>query len=256
MIGAAITMTQTSNLPEVPLTAAQLEELRQFDAPTISNALELIGFREQDRNDGIMSSRIKAQFPQMPPMIGYATTLIFEARQPARGKLHVERADYWRYVLSVPGPRVTVGQDIDPAPAAGSLWGEVQASIHQALGCVGVVLEGGVRDLPPLEVMGYPAFAREVVVGHSWAHIIDYDLPVEVGDVLVRSGDLIFGDMHGVLVIPHAAAPKLADACRQIIAMERPVIEVCRNREHFTLERLIDAYDAFKRGYPESTSDQ
>ncbi|MBE0689187.1 MAG: RraA family protein [Anaerolineae bacterium] len=245
-------MTKNANLPESPLTPIQLKELQQFDAPTISNALELLDFRDQDRNDGIMSSRIKAQFPNMPPMIGYAATLIFETRQPARGKLHIQREDYWRYVLTVPAPRVTVGQDIDPAPAAGSLWGEVQASVHHALGCAGVVLEGGIRDLPPLEAMGYPAFAREVVVGHSWAHIIDYGLPVEAGDVTVRSGDLIFGDRHGVLVIPHAAAPKLADACRKIIDMERPLIAICQDQEYFTLDRLIEAYEAFSKAYPEA----
>jgi 4-hydroxy-4-methyl-2-oxoglutarate aldolase len=243
-------MTQNTNLPDLPLTAAQIEELKQFDAPTVSNALEMLGFRSKDRNDGIMASRIRAMFPKLPPLVGYAATLLFETRQPARGKLHIERADYWRYILTVPGPRVSVGQDIDPAPAAGSLWGEVQGNVHRALGCVGVVLEGAVRDLPPLEPMNYPAFAREVVVGHSWAHIIDYGLPVEVGGVTVRSGDLIFGDQHGVLVIPHAAAPLVADACRKIVELEKPLIAVCQDTENFTLERLIAAYQEFSQGYP------
>jgi regulator of RNase E activity RraA len=100
--------------------------------------------------------------------------------------------------------------------------------------------------------MNYPAFAREVVVGHSWAHIIDYGLPIEVGGVTVRSGDLIFGDRHGVLVIPHAAAQGLADACRKIVELERPLIAVCQDTENFTLERLIAAYQEFSKGYPEA----
>lgn len=245
-------MTQNSSFPKTPLTAGQIEALQQYDAPTVSNALELLGFRAHDRNAGVMSSRIRAQFPAMPPMIGYAATLLFETRQPARGKLSVKRDDYWRYVLTVPAPRVTVGQDIDPPPAAGSLWGEVQGNVHRALGCVGVVLEGAVRDLPPLEALNYPVFAREVVVGHSWAHIIDYGLPVEVGGVTVRSGDLVFGDRHGVLVIPHEAAPLVADACRQIVEMERPLIAVCQDAEHFTLDRLIEAYAEFSKSYPEA----
>lgn len=243
---------QNTNLPNQPLTAAQIEELKQFDAPTISNALELLGFRDQDRNAGIMSSRIQAMFPDMPPLVGYAATLVFETRQPARGKLRIEREDYWRYILTVPAPRVTVGQDIDPAPAAGSLWGEIQGNVHRALGCAGVVLEGAVRDLPPLEPLNYPVFAREVVVGHSWAHIIDFGLPVEVGGVTVRSGDLIFGDRHGVLVIPHEAALLLPEACQRIVDMERPLIAVCQDQENFTLERLIAAYKEFSKSYPEA----
>jgi regulator of RNase E activity RraA len=247
-----MTTHQNSNLPSKLLTAGQIQELQQFDAPTISNALELLGFRAQDRNAGIMSSRIQAKFPNLPPLVGYAATLLFETRQPTRGKLHVEREDYWRYILTVPGPRVSVGQDIDPAPAAGSLWGEVQGNIHRALGCAGAVLEGAVRDLPPLEALRYPVFAREVVVGHSWAHIVDFGLPVEVGGVTVYSGDLIFGDQHGVLVIPHEAAPNLAAACHQIIELEKPLIAVCQDQANFTLERLIGAYEKFSKDYPEA----
>lgn len=241
-----------ANLPNPPLTAAQIEELRRFDAPTVSNALEILGFRNQDRNAGIMAPRIRAMFPHLPPLVGYAATLVFETRQPARGRLHIAREDYWRYLLTVPGPRVTVGQDIDPMPSAGSLWGEVQGNIHRALGCAGVVLEGAVRDLPPLEALKYPVFAREVVVGHSWAHIIDFGLPVEVGGVTVRSGDLVFGDQHGVLVIPHEAAPLLAEACQRIVDLERPLLAVCQDQENFTLERLIEAYKVFSKDYPEA----
>lgn len=245
-------MVPMTNLPETPLTAAQIDELKQFDAPTISNALEMLGYRDPDRNAGIMAARITSMFPNLPPMIGYAATLVFETRQPARGKLQSQREDYWRYVITVPGPRVSVGQDIDPAPAAGSLWGEVQGNVHRALGCIGVVLEGAVRDLPPLEALGYPVFAREVVVGHSWAHIIDYGLPVDVGGVTVRSGDLIFADRHGVLVVPHAAAPQLAAACHTIVELERPLIAVCQDAENFTIERLVEAYKVFSQSYPEA----
>lgn len=232
------------------LTTDQLDELKAFDTPTVSNALELLGFREQNRNDGIMHPRIRSMFPQMPPMVGYAATLLFETRQPPRGKFQVAREDYWRYVLAAPKPTVTVGQDIDPAPAAGSLWGEVQGNIHRALGCVGVVLEGAVRDLDPLEALRYPAFAREVVVGHSWAHIIDFGLPVTVGDVLVHPGDLIHADRHGVLVIPHEAAPQVAAACRTIVEVERPLIAVCQDQANFSIEWLISAYSEFNKTYP------
>lgn len=233
-----------------PLTAAQIEALKSFDAPTVSNALELLGFRDDDRNAGIMSPRIRSMFPHLPPLVGYAATLLFETRQPARGRLQIQREDYWRYILTVPEPRVSVGQDIDPAPAAGSLWGEVQANIHKALGCIGVVLEGAIRDLAPLEAMQYASFAREVVVGHSYAHVIDFGQAVEVGDVLVHSGDLIFADRHGALVIPHEAAPRVAEACQRIVDMERPLIAVCQDRANFTLERLIEAYRKFKEEYP------
>src|SRR5260221_2584697 len=241
----------TTKLPPVPLTPAQIEELRGFDSPTVANALELLTDLDRDRRTGIMAPRIKALFPKMKPLVGYASTLLFSARHPPQGKLYADREDYWRYILTVPEPRVSVGQDIDPPPAAGAIWGEVQTNVHLALGCQGVIWEGAVRDLDPLEALGYPCFAREVVVGHAYAHLVDFGVPVEVGDVLVQPGDLIHADLHGVIVIPHEAAARVADMCRQIIGAEQPLIAYCKDRKNFSLDGLVAAYEQFKKAYPD-----
>jgi 4-hydroxy-4-methyl-2-oxoglutarate aldolase len=240
----------TTDLQTEPLTLAHLEALKEFDTPTVANALELVD-PGWDRMSGLMAPRIRALFPEKQPLVGYASTLLFSTRQPApTKKLQADWPDYWRYVLSVPEPRVSVGQDLDPAPASGSLWGEVQTNIHMALGCVGAILEGAMRDLGPLQALDFGCFARDVVVGHAHAHLVDFGHTVEVGGVLVRSGDLIHADLHGVLVIPRTAAPQLAEACRRIVELERPLIAVCQDRAHFTLDYLIRAYEQFEREYP------
>jgi 4-hydroxy-4-methyl-2-oxoglutarate aldolase len=235
----------------MPLLPAQIEELRAYDTPTVANALELLIGPERDRRSGIMAPRIHAMFPQLPPLVGYACTFLFSTRYPPQGKLYADREDYWRYILTMPEPRLAIGQDIDPSPAAGAIWGEVQTSIHLALGCQGVILEGAVRDLEPLEALGFPCFAREVVVGHAYSHLVDFGNPVEVGEVLVQPGDMIHEDRHGVIVIPDYAAPRVAEMCRRIVEAERPLITVCKDRENFTLDRLIEAYGRFKREYPD-----
>ena len=239
------TMTKSGN---PPLSKAQIEELKQFDTPTVANALELLG--PWDRVSRIMSPRIRALFPEMKPLVGYAGTFLFSTRHPAQGKLYADWSDYWHYVLTLPEPRVSVGQDIDPQPSAGSLWGEVQANIHLALGCVGVVLEGAVRDLDPMRALGYPCFAREVVVGHAYAHLIDFGHAVEVGDVVVHPGDLIYADQHGVMIVPYEAAPRLAETCRRILNSEKRLIAVCKDRENFSVERLTKAFEQFAQEYP------
>jgi regulator of RNase E activity RraA len=233
------------------LAPDQLEALRRFDTPTVANALELLIGPERDRKAGIMASRIHPVFSLQSPLVGYAATFLFTTRHPPQGKLYADREAYWRYILTVPEPRVAIGQDMDPAPAAGAIWGEVQANIHLALGCNGVIVEGAIRDLDPLEVLNFPCFAREVVVGHAYAHLVDFGHPVEVGDVLVQPGDLIHADQHGVLVVPHHAAPELAATCRRIIEAERPLIALCKDRENFTLERLIEGYRKFSQEYPD-----
>ena len=237
----------TKNSQIVPLSRAQIEELREFDTPTIVNALELLGW---DHMSGIMAPRIRALFPEKKPLVGYASTFLFSTRRPSQGKLYADWPDYWRYVITVPATRVSVGQDIDPEPAAGALWGEVQANIHLALGCVGAVIEGAMRDLDAMRALDYPCFAREVVVGHAYAHLIDFGHPVEVGGVVVHPGDLIHADRHGVMVVPHEAAPRLAEACRKVFDSERRLIATCQDRENFSVERLIKAFEQFAQEYP------
>src|SRR5262245_4105713 len=126
------------------LTPEQLEALRRFDAPTVANAIET--FNVRPRNTGFMSSGVRCLFPDLGVMIGYACPAIIAAdhQRPAHPKL--SRPDWWRNILATPTPRVIVMQDSDGQPV-GSFWGEVQGNIHKALGCIGVVTNGGVRDL-------------------------------------------------------------------------------------------------------------
>ena len=230
------------------LAPSQIKELQQFTTPTIANALELLG--SWDRFSGIMSPRIRALFPEMKPIAGYACTSLFSARHPAQGKLYADWPDYWNYVTSVAGPRISVGQDIDPVPSVGSIWGEVQANIHQALGCSGAIVEGAMRDLDEMQALQFPCFARDVVISHGYAHFIDFGNPVNVGGVVVRSGDLIHADRHGVMVIPPAAAPHLAELCRKIVGAERRLLAVVKDRQNFSVERLTKAFSGFMEEYP------
>jgi 4-hydroxy-4-methyl-2-oxoglutarate aldolase len=230
------------------LNLAQIEDLRQFTTPTVANALELLG--SWDRFSGIMAPRIRALFPEMKPIVGYACTSLLSTRKPAQGKLYADWPDYWRYVTSIPEPRISIGQDIDPAPSAGSIWGEVQANIHQALGCVGAVVEGAMRDLEEMRALQFPCFARDVVISHGFAHFIDFGNPVEVGGVVVRSGDLIHADRHGVMVIPDEAAPHLAELCRKIVDAETRLLAVVKDRKNFSVDRLTQAFSQFTEEYP------
>ncbi|MFN8007221.1 MAG: RraA family protein [Terriglobia bacterium] len=234
--------------PVAQLTPAQLEDLRQFTTPTIANAMEIVS--SWDRVSGVMDPRIKALFPEMKPIAGYACTSLLTTCQQAQGKLYADWQDYWKYVLTVPGPRVSIGQDIDSAPALGSIWGEVQANIHLALGCVGAVVEGAMRDLSEMQALNFTCFSREVVVSHAYSHFIDFGCPVQVGGVVVHSGDLIHADRHGVMVIPPEVAPLLADACRKIIKAESRLIATCQDRNHFSIDRLAEAFAQFMKDYP------
>jgi regulator of RNase E activity RraA len=217
------------------LPPEQLEELKLFDTPTISNAIER--FNVRPRNEGFMSSEIKCMFPDLGRMVGYAATATIMARQPAPEGLRVSRHDYWDYLVSLPAPRVVVIQDLDNPPAVGSFWGEVNGNIHKALGCIGTVTNGGVRDLDEVHALGFHFFACAPIVSHAYVHLVQFNVAVEVGGVVVRSGDLIHADKHGAITIPHEIAADLAEMCREVQRAERSTISFCKSPD-FSLERL------------------
>jgi regulator of RNase E activity RraA len=150
-------------------------------------------------------------------------------------------------VQTIPAPRVVVVHDIDEPRGQGAQWGEVQANIHKALGCVGVVTDGSVRDLDEVRALGFQFAAAHVSVSHAYVHMVDFGLPVKVGGLWVKPGDLIHADQHGVVTIPPAIAERVAEAVAKVEADERKIIGVCQARD-FTPERLKELYKQIRPG--------
>lgn len=210
------------------LTAAQIEELKQFDTPTVANAIEFFGV--QPKTEGFTRPGIRKVFENGRRVVGYAVTGKISAMTPPTEAQKPLAAQYYASVQAAPKPTVTVLQDVDPAPL-GSFWGEVQVSIHRSLGCVGVVTNGGVRDLDEVKQLDFEYFSSCLLVSHAYIHLEEIGCPVTVGGLTVRPGDLLHADVHGVALIPAAVAPHLAEACRAAQDAEMPVIGNCR--KHF-----------------------
>jgi len=213
------------------LSNEQLEELTQFDTPTVANALEVFDLRA--RTEGFTSPKIRAIFPGMERLCGYAVTAKVSARSEKTAAHEAIAWQYYQAIRDCPRP-ISVIQDIDEEPI-GSFWGEVQATIHLALGCKGVVTNGGVRDLDEVEAMGFGYLASCILVSHAYIHMEAQNTPVEIGGLVVRPGDLIHADKHGAIVIPHEVAHLTADACRKMARAELPVLDGCRSVEPGTL---------------------
>jgi regulator of RNase E activity RraA len=139
--------------------------------------------------------------------------------------------------LEVPAPRVVVVEDMDDQPGLGSFWGEVNGNLHRALGCVGVVTNGGVRDLEEVEAMRFHFFAEHIAVSHACVHIVEAGTPVRVGGLTVRPGDLLHGDRHGVTNIPWELAARIPEGVETVARMERELISYAQS-PGFTVEGL------------------
>ena len=229
-----------------PLPPQELDALRQLNTPTISNAIEI--FKIRPRSEGFMDASIRCIFPEMGVMVGYACTATIAAREPAPPDLQVSRFEQWDNVLSIPAPRVMVIHDLDDPPAVGSYWGEVQSNIYRALGCIGTVTDGSVRDLDEVRELGFHFFAAHVSVSHAYVHLVDFGQPVKVGGLTVHPGDLIHADQHGVLVIPHQVARYVVNAAAWVEQAERQIIDYCKSPD-FEIEGLKALYERL-RGQP------
>lgn len=215
--------------------------LRQFDTCTLSNAIEKLRIRP--RNEGFATGETVCRFPSLAPVLGYAATGKMKAAdQPVTGRCYHQHTDWWRYVDSLPKPRIVVIEDVDRPAGVGALFGEVHARICQALDCVAYVTNGAVRDLPGVERLGFQLFSGSLSVSHAYAHIVEFGAPVEIAGLRIASGDLLQGDSNGVLSIPAAVAGKLAETAQQILEDEQQLFSLCEEGD-FSVEKLIDALD-------------
>lgn len=209
-----------------PLADAELEALRAYSTPTIANAIET--FNVRPRNAGFMDSGIACRFPELGRMVGYAVTARIRAREEPKRK--VPYTEVWAEFPKTPKPWVIVIEDLDDPPI-GSYWGEVNASTYKALGAVGVVTNGGVRDLAEVRPTGFHFFSSCVLVSHAYVHVVEVGGPVTVGGLTVRPGDLLHGDEHGVTNIPVEIAHDLLGASRRIEEAEQQLIQYARSNQ-------------------------
>lgn len=221
-----------------PLSPEELRALGAISTPTVANAIET--FELQPRSTGFMNPSIRPVVLTSATMVGYACTAKIRAGAPAAPGLAVSRREMWEQILAQPAPRVVVLEDLDDPPV-GAFWGEVQANIHRALGCVGTITSGGVRDLDEVRALGFQFFAASVMVSHAYVHIVEVGTPVRVGGLTVRSGDLVHGDQHGVAVIPAGIAREIPAAARAVEERERAIIALCQSAD-FNLDQLAQLY--------------
>jgi len=221
---------------------AQLEQFRRLTTCLVASAIET--FHVRLPNTGFADSTIRCIFDNQPSMIGYAATARLRSSNPRMEATktydYYDRTDWWNDILSIPAPRVVVIEDVDDSPGLGAFVGEVHANILLSLGCVGIVTNGAVRDLPDIRPTEFQMFAGNVSVSHAYAHVFDFGGTVEVGGLVVRPGDLIHGDCHGVQTIPLEIADRVPTVAREIRQRRHQLISLRRSAD-FSLEKLRQA---------------
>lgn len=236
------------------LPHATLLQLKRWNTPTIYNGWEQITAHNHAAV-GINLEETTDFMPQMGPMVGYAVTVVIEPHNVAHKNANSNAtAEYRAYVASLPGPKIVVVQDLDKPQTTGSMWGEVNANTHRALGCVGTITDGAIRDVDEMTNAGFKALARRLCVGHAYATPVRWNCEVSVFGQKVQPGQLIHADKHGFLAIPLEDEASLLDA---VIYMDQnecnTVIPAARDIGGLTNEQILKQLDRGRLAFGKAT---
>jgi regulator of RNase E activity RraA len=227
------------------LSYAEMLELKRWNTPTIYNGWEQITHCHAAQ-DGFNLEETRDFMPQMGPMVGYAVTVQFEPSNPEHPKRNPSASSEYRsYIASVPGPKIVVVQDLDKPACVGAFWGEVNSNVHRALGCVGTITDGAVRDVDEMCNSGFKAIARRMCVGHAFSCPVRWGVEVEVFGRKIKPGQLIHADKHGFLVIPEEDETRLLEAARFMDSNEcSTFIPVARSAAGKPLGQVLEELNA------------
>jgi 4-hydroxy-4-methyl-2-oxoglutarate aldolase len=196
----------------------------------VCDALDSLGFRHQ------------SPLAELRPITGI-TKLVGRCRTTLWAEMAHD--DPKPYELELKAIDALRPDEVFIAAAGGTMrsgiWGELLTTAARNGGCVGAIIDGAVRDVAKMTEMKFPVFARGMCPLDSLnrQRVIDIDVPVEVGGVRVCSGDLIFADIDGIVVVPREVE---AEAIQR--AWEKAHTE---NRVRDAIRGGMKAVDAFEK---------
>jgi 4-hydroxy-4-methyl-2-oxoglutarate aldolase len=218
---------------QLPLSSDELEALRRIDSPTIANAIEPFGVRPL--TSGFMGMDIKCMFPEFGVMVGYAVTAMVDSQTEGP---EPDRSVLWNVVKGIdasPKPAVLVFQDAGPRNSHSCHFGDGLANLAKRVGAIGLITNGGVRDMSGVREIGFQFFAPGITVSHGNYRYVSAGEPVEVSGVRVEQGNLIHADENGVVLIPEEIARDVIVKAQEIQDTEASVIGYYRGAD-FSLD--------------------
>ena len=208
------------------VSESQFAFLRSIDTPTVCNLMEIVA--PERRGSFYTVKHLFCPFPHLPPMVGFAKTVTMRARDKVSGASYMaKRMDYLDYVAAAPQPGIAVIEDLDEPAGYGAFWGEVQTNVHKALGCLGTVTNGSIRDIAQV-AEGFQMLAGSLSPSHAYVHVVDFGVPVTIHGMAVKSGDLIHADRHGAVVVPVDKVDALQAAMDGLLKQEARIITAAR----------------------------
>ena len=199
------------------LSFEQISALCRIDSPTISNAIER--FKVRPRVNGYVGYDIRCIFPELPPTVGYAVTCTVDSTTEGRQGIGFQRL--YELLTNAPKPAIVVMQDVGPDRLHSCHAGEIMSTTMKRLGAVGILTDGGLRDVREVRVLGgFQYFCAGLVVSHGNPICVSVGDDVTISGMRVSMGDLLHGDVNGIVHIPDECAGQVAEAAYRVWAEE------------------------------------
>lgn len=195
------------------LSPQQIDALRRIDSPTIANAIET--FEVRPRVSGYVGYDIRCIFPELSPTVGYAVTCTVDSTTEGREGIGFNAL--YELLEEAPKPAVVVMQDVGQDRVHSCHAGEVMSTRMKSLGAVGILTDGGLRDTNEVHHLGgFQYFCAGLVVAHGNPICVSVGDAVTISGMTVKMGDLLHGDLNGVVHIPDEVAADVAEAAHKI----------------------------------------
>ncbi len=223
------------------LAADMVEKLLATDSPTVSNAVEHCKVRP--RREGFMGPRIQCRFPDLGPAVGFATTCTIVEYDEDHPPDPTARLRWLESIAKSSRPTICVVKDETRRKGWYSHWGEMVGTQVQVLGASAIITDGAVRDIEALHDMGIKIWSESVVVSHGHITVGEANVPIEVGGLVVKPGDLLHADCNGIVSIPLETLDKLPGLIDEQFAREK-------QKKARTIERGSDLSELWDRIKP------
>lgn len=218
-----------------------IQELADFDTALIANT---IGYVDSTPvHEWYMGGSIGSLTPTVGPTVGVAMTLEMDTSSPGNKAEWTLYYDLLKAIEQSPDPVVVIMKAVGSRPDHECMLGDGMVKMMHSVGCVGVVTDGGVRDIEGILTVPFGIYAKGRTIHHCPIRCTRLNQPVAIGGITVAPGDLIHANIGGVIKIPATARERLPAQATEMRAFEHAAHCVFR-RTDLTIDEKRRAVDA------------
>jgi 4-hydroxy-4-methyl-2-oxoglutarate aldolase len=204
------------------------EALSLFGTSILADAMERLNV--QLRNQGFTQPGLQCFDDRSVAIAGFAATARIRTSDPSiTGQPFYRHPEWWDEIDRLPRPRIIVIEDIDRPAGIGASIGQVGAAMFGALDCRGAITNGSVRDAGVSSQMGFAMFGAHQSPSHSYAHLVEHSIAVEIFGLKINPGDLLVADRHGVLAVPPGLTERLFTEAEEVRRRKEAFTAYCKS---------------------------